>query len=221
MVDEPELRTAPLPTVRRLPTYLNILRRYQAEGLEVISGTRISEELGLDSIQVRKDFALTGMVGKPRVGFEVATAIRTIEAFLGWDNTTDAFLVGAGSLGTALLGYDGFRRYGLNIVAAFDSDPSKVGREVHGKPILPTDQLVDLAGRMHVAMGVLTVPAASAQAVADLMVGAGIRAVWNFAPVALKVPAGVIVQNTELPSELATLSVLVKEARQRASTAGP
>lgn len=214
-------KPAPIPTVRRLPVYLNLLRRLRAEGFEQVSGTRIAEELGIDSIQVRKDFAYTGMVGKPGVGFHVPTVIHLIEVFLGWDNVTDAFLVGAGSLGTALMGYEGFRRYGLKIVAAFDSDPGKWGVNIHGKQVFAMDKLPDLAARMHVQLGVITVPAEAAQQAADQLVEAGIWAIWNFAPTRLKVPPTIILQNTELSAELAVLSLLLTQVRRKAAVTTP
>jgi len=220
MMDELAYRTAPVPTVRRLPTYLNLLRYLQSEGHEVVSGTRIAEELGLDSIQVRKDFSYTGMVGKPGVGFHIPTVIRLIESFLGWDNATDAFLIGAGFLGTALMGYEGFGRYGLNIAAAFDSNPEKTGLNMHGKQVLPMDKLPDLARRMHVQLGIITVPARAAQQVADQLIEVGISAIWNFAPVSLKVPPGIIVQSTELASELALLSVTLSQGRHKGAPPG-
>jgi redox-sensing transcriptional repressor len=220
MIDEPPFRTAPLPTVRRMPAYLNLLRRLRAEGCQVVSGTRIAEELGLDSVQVRKDFSYTGMVGKAGVGFQIPTVIHMIETFLGWDNTTDAFLIGAGSLGTAIMGYQGFQRYGLNIVAAFDKNPEKNGLNIHGKQVLPMDKLLDLAQRMHVQVGIITVPAEGAQEVADQLVEAGVGAIWNFAPVSIKVPPTIILQNTELASELAVLSVMLSQAQQKPTPPG-
>ncbi len=215
MIDEPAARSAPFPTVRRMPTYLHLLRRFRAEGHQVVSGTRIAEELGLDSIQVRKDFAYTGMVGKPGVGFDVPTVIGLIESFLGWDNTTDALLVGAGSLGTALMGYEGFQRFGLNIVAAFDNHREKTGLNIHGKQVLPMDKLLDLAQRMHIQLGIIAVPAEAAQGVANQLIEAGIAAIWNFAPVPLKVPPTIILQNTELSAELAVLSVMLSAMRRK------
>lgn len=221
MVETHDFKTAPLPTVRRLPVYLAILRDLHERGTEQVSATYIATELGLESIQVRKDLAHTGIVGKPGVGFTIVDLIEKIEAFLGWDNTTDAFLVGAGSLGTALLGYTGFKRYGLNIAAAFDADPEKVGQSIHGKRVLPMEKLGDLTGRMHIHMAILTVPAEAAQGVADTLVAAGIRAIWNFTAVSLKVPPQVIVQNTELSSELAVLSVMLAEARRKSLHSHP
>ncbi|MFW6061269.1 MAG: redox-sensing transcriptional repressor Rex [Planctomycetota bacterium] len=205
---------APLPTIRRMPAYLHLLRRLGREGLQSVSGTQIARELRLEPIQVRKDLAHTGIAGKPGVGFVVDDLIDAIEAFLNWDNTTDAFLVGAGNLGTALMGYEGFARHGLNIVAAFDRDEQKIGTELHGKGVMDLDKLPNLAERMHVRMGILTVPPEAAQEAADLLVLAGIEGIWNFTPVTLNVPESVVVQNEDLSSGLAVLSVLLRSKDQ-------
>ncbi len=205
MTDE-TIRAVPLPTIRRLPAYLRVLRSFQARGREVISCTRIAEELGLVSIQVRKDLAATGVVGKPKVGYEIPTLIAGINSFLGLNNTSDAFLVGAGCLGGALLGYEGFQEFNLNIVAGFDINPIKVGTEIHGKAIFSLEKLPDLAERMHVLIGILTVPAAAAQDVANLMILSGIRAIWNYTTTVLEVPETVIVEDVKLAASLAVLS---------------
>jgi len=204
-------KTAPLPSVRRLPAYLRMLQMLKARSRQVVSCTHIAEELGLQSIQVRKDLAITGIVGRPRIGYSVPELIDAIQQFLGWNNTSDAFLVGAGSLGRALLGYQGFDEYKLNIVAGFDSDPAKIDSEIHGKPIFALDKLLDLAPRMHVLIGVLTVPAAAAQEAADVMVFAGIRAIWNYTPCSLVVPDSVVVEDVKLASSLAVLSSRLAE----------
>jgi len=136
----------------------------------------------------------------------LTNVIEELERFLGWNNINDAFLVGAGSMGSALLGYRKFEQCGLKIVTAFDLDPSKIGTKIHGKHVLPLEKLPNLARRMHILIGIITVPAAEAQAVADLMVEGGIRAIWNFAPIRLHTPAHVIVHNEDLYCSLATLS---------------
>lgn len=211
----PLLRVAPLPTIRRMASYLRILRRVRGEGQEAISGTQIAEELQLESIQVRKDLAYTGITGKPGVGFLVEELIGKIEAFLNWDNNTDAVLIGAGHLGGALLGFDAFQRYGLSIVAAFDADPDKVGTQIHDKHVLGMEKLANLIERMHIRMAILTVTADAAQSVADLVVDAGIEGIWNFVPVTLKVPERVFVQNEDLFSGLAVLSVMLQHNRRK------
>jgi redox-sensing transcriptional repressor len=208
-------------TLRRMPTYLHYLRRCQEEGTTFISSGEIGSELGLDPTQVRKDVEVTGIVGKPRVGFSVAELALAIEEFLGWNKLTEAFLAGAGNLGTALLGYDRLKNYGVHIVAAFDSDPRKVGTEIYGRQVLSIDRLANLAERMHVLIGIITVPADQAQAVADQMVAGGIQAIWNFAPVNLRLPKHIIVQHEELYYTLAALSrKLAAHLRETPQTGG-
>jgi redox-sensing transcriptional repressor len=196
----------PLPTLNRLPTYHHYLKDVQEKGLISISCTLIGKDLKLDPTQVRKDLEATEIVGKPKVGYFVSELIGAIETFLGWNNANEAFLVGAGHLGSALLGYERFKSTGLNIVAAFDADPSRVGTQVRGKEVLPLERLVDLAQRMSIHIGIITVPASAAQKVADLMVEGGIKAIWNFAPVHLRLREDIIVQNEDLYNSLASLS---------------
>jgi redox-sensing transcriptional repressor len=192
--------------------YLHYLRRLQAAGRPVVSCSHMGRDLQLDPTQVRKDLATTGAVGRPKIGFEVDPLVRRIGDLLGFNKVKDAFLVGAGGLGGALLGYQRFNRYGLNIVAAFDNDPAKIGRPVADKPVYPLDKLSDLARRLKIQLGILTVPAAAAQEAADRLVAGGVRAIWNFAPVALDLPADVIVQNEDLFESLAVLSNRLAES---------
>lgn len=193
-------------TLRRLPVYLHLLRRYLQEGAQQVSCSDIGRELNLDPTQIRKDLEITGGLGKPRVGFSVPALIDAIEDFLGWNKVNEAFLAGAGNLGTALLGYERLKNYGVHIVAAFDADPVKVGLDIYGRQVLHIDRLKELASRMHVRIGIITVPADQAQAIADLMVEGGIRAIWNFSPVSLRLPRDIIIQNEELYYSLAALS---------------
>jgi redox-sensing transcriptional repressor len=194
------------PALKRLPLYHRFLKEWQTAGRETVSCTDIGLDLALDPTQVRKDLESAGIVGRPRIGYGLATVIDELEQFLGWNNVNDAFLVGAGSMGSALLGYRKFEQCGLKIVTAFDLDPSKIGTRIHGKQVLPLEKLPQLAQRMHILIGIITVPAAEAQAVADLMVAGGIRAIWNFAPIRLHAPEHVIVHNEDLYCSLAALS---------------
>jgi redox-sensing transcriptional repressor len=136
----------------------------------------------------------------------VAELIDILEQFLGYRRVDDAFLIGAGHLGLALLGYEGFKERGLNIVAAFDTDPDKIGKRFHGKEILHIDKFTKLVERMKIPIGILTVPAHEAQKITDMMVNAGIKAIWSFAPVHIHVPPDVIVQHENLASSLVVLS---------------
>lgn len=203
---ERQLKSAPTPSLRRMPMYLRCLYALRKTDVEWVSCTYLAEVLQKDPTLVRKDLAMTGIVGKPKVGFHVTGLVAAIEHFIGWDNLEDAFLAGVGNLGSALLGYEGFAQHGLNIVAGFDVDAAKVGTEVHGKRILHIDKLTDLAQRMHIGIGIVTVGARTAQAVADRMVAGGIRAIWNFAPVRLEMPPEIIVENEDLAGTLAVIS---------------
>lgn len=197
---------AGIPTIKRMPLYLRLLRKMKTEGLEYASGTVVAQQLDIDPIVVRKDLAITGVTGRPRLGFPLDEIIEAIKDFLGWEQTSDAFLIGAGNLGTALLGYQGFIPLGMRIIAAFDSNPELIGQKIHGRTILDIRKLPTLASRMHVQLGILTTNETTAQAAADTMIEGGIRGIWNFTPVTLDVPDDVIVQYEELASSLAVLS---------------
>jgi redox-sensing transcriptional repressor len=203
--------------VRRLPAYLRLLHELQARGRDVVSCTHIADQLGLVSVQVRKDLAITGIVGKPKIGYHVPELIAAVEEFLGWNNTRDAFLVGAGCLGAALLGYEGFSEFNLKVLAGFDVDPAKIGTQIHGKDIFDMKKLPNLVKRMHVLIGILTVPAAAAQQAADAMFLSGMRAIWNYTPVKLRVPEEVVVEDVKLGASLAVLSSRLADSLRKQS----
>jgi len=215
---EPPLSTppVPLPTLRRMPRYHQYLARLRSAGQEQVSAARMAQVLGVHHTQVRKDLTLAGCLGRPKTGHRVAELMTAIERFLHWDNQSEAFLVGVGSLGTALLNYPGFGQAGARIVAAFDLDPAKCGGRVGEIPVLGMDKLPGLAERMHIAVGILTVPADAAQAAAELMVASGIRAIWNFAPITLDLPRAIIVENLELFASLALLLRKLADSRSPA-----
>lgn len=202
-----EARGLSIQAIHRLPYYLQYLRQLEQDGTETISAPAVAAHFRLNEIQVRKDFAAVSTnAGKPRAGFPVHGLIRDMEQFLGYGNVNEAVLVGVGSLGQALMCYGGFADYGLEIIAAFDSDPGKIGTEVHGKHVLPASKITDLCRRMNVPMGIITVPASQAQRVCDALVEGGVRGIWNFAPVHLSAPAHVLVQNENMAASLALLS---------------
>lgn len=200
-------KAIPEPTLRRLPIYYQYLKKILSEKKsEYISCTQIGNDLNMLPIQVRKDLEITEASGKPKLGYGVKELLSNIEEFLGWNNTTEAYLVGVGHLGSALLGYQGFTEYGLNIIAAFDADEAKTGVEVHGKMVFPVSKLPEMIKRMGIKIGILTVPAYCAQDLTNVMVDAGIHAIWNFSPVKIMVPEGIIVQHENLASSLVVLS---------------
>ena len=192
--------------LKRLPGYLDYLKSLPEDAPPHISATTLANALGMGQVQVRKDLAMVSDGGRPKIGYLRAALIDDIEQFLGYDNTTDAVLIGAGKLGQALMGYKGFDEYGLNILAAFDANP-KNDRTDEGKPIYPVSQLAQFCRENKVLMGIITVPADHAQTVADQLIAGGIKAIWNFAPTHLEVPGNILVQYENMATSLAVLSV--------------
>lgn len=195
------------PVLKRLPNYLAYLKSLPEDGPANISATALAAALDMGEVQVRKDLALVSDGGRPKVGYLRESLIADLEQFLGYNNTTEAVLVGAGKLGRALLGYSGFAEYGLEIVAAFDADESLDGQAESGRPIYAMRKLPAFCQEKKVLMGIITVPAAAAQGVCDLLIANGIKAVWNFAPTHLDVPPGILVQSENMATSLAVLSV--------------
>ncbi len=196
-------------TMKRLPTYLNYLKSLDGEGN--ISSTEIAKALGLNDVQVRKDLSAVSSGGRPKVGYNVKALIADLKEFLGYNAVNKAVLVGAGNLGRALMSYRGFEEYGLRIVAGFDLTPDANGGESGGKPILPLEDLPAFCSENGIRIGVITTPASAAQSACDLLIGSGIKAVWNFAPAHVTVPSGVLVQNENMASSLALLSKHLNE----------
>ena len=205
-------------TLERLPIYHHYLEKKRQEGMVTISAPFIASELKLNEVKVRKDLAMvTTSSGRPRIGYPVEALIEDLEEFLGYHNTNQAVLVGVGSLGKALLSYKGFEQHGVEIVMAFDSDGRKVNTQIGGKAVLSLTKLEDLCRRMSIHIGIVTVPADQAQEVCDHLIGGGVRAIWNFAPVHLKVPDGILVQNENMAVSLAALSQYLHEMEQKES----
>ena len=194
-----------IATIQRLPIYLDYLKSLGRD-VEFISATALAQALGFGEVQVRKDLASVCSSGKPKVGYNTEELKWGIEDYLGYNHANNAIVVGAGSLGCALLGYEGFSRYGLNILAAFDVDAAKIGSREREKPILSIDDLGAFCKREQVHIGIITVPASHAQTACDALTASGILAIWNFAPVHLDVSEGVILKNENMACSLAVLS---------------
>jgi redox-sensing transcriptional repressor len=192
--------------LRRYPRYLHFLREQKLKGEENVSASEMSRHLNVHHTQIRKDLALTGVKGVPKVGHNIDSLIDAIEEFLNWKNSSDAFLVGAGHMGRALIGYRGLQNTGIKIITAFDRDPEKIGLEVDGVPVYSIDKMHNLAKRLHIRIGIITAPASAAQEIAEMMVEAGVIAIWNFAPTRLELPEEVIVEHADIYSSLAVLS---------------
>ena len=201
-------------TLKRLPTYLSYLKALPSEASANISATALAAGLHMGEVQVRKDLALVSDGGRPKIGYNREHLIADIENFLGYGNSNDAVLIGAGKLGRALLGYGGFAEYGLNIVAAFDANDTLIGTTNGGKPIMHLSRLGEVCQRYKIKIGIIAVPAEYAQGVCDLLIENGILAIWNFAPKHLNVPDGILVQNENMAASLALLCKHLNERMQ-------
>ena len=193
----------PKATLGRLPQYLEYLRSLP-EIRRTISATAIAKALSLGDVQVRKDLASVCGAGKPKIGYETDKLIADIESHLGYERLTNAVLVGAGKLGRALLDYDGFEAFGVKIVAGFDCNETVLTKGT--KDILPIRDIEVYCREHDVKLGIITVGRGSAQDVCDKLVESGIQAIWNFAPVTLKVPNGVLLKQENLALSLAYLN---------------
>lgn len=191
--------------IKRLPGYLAYLRSLPESAPANISATTLANALCMGEVQVRKDLAMVCSFGRPKVGYPRQRLADDIEQFLGYDNTTDAVIIGAGKLGQALLCYSGFETYGLNILAAFDINPT--GDCAVSKPVMKMDELDSFCRTHKIRMGIITVPADQAQQVCDKLIACGIKAVWNFAPTHLEVPDNILVQHENMATSLAVLSM--------------
>ena len=196
--------------LKRLPMYLTHLKSLPEESN--VSATAMARALGLGEVMVRKDLAKISETGRRRTGRSRERLIRDIEEYLYLAAETPAVIVGAGKLGRALLDYSGFEESGFQILAAFDREPCSDGSN-HEKPIYPMDRLQSYCRYYRVRIGIITVPAESAQAVCDLLVSSGVSAIWNFAPVHLKVPDHVVVQSENLAVSMTALRVQMRKQK--------
>ena len=193
------------PTLKRLPGYLYYLEKAKEKGIISISAPTIGKDMNSNATQVVKDLAVTGVKGKPKVGYNTYELIHGLEDFLGFNRTNEAFLVGAGNLGSALMAYQEYQSLGLKIIAAFDVDTKKVGTHIGGIHVLEYNKLFSLSNRLNVKIGILTTPNNVAQNAAEDLVNCGIKAIWNFTLANLDLPKGIIIKNTSMSSESAVL----------------
>jgi len=207
----------PDETVRRLPVYLRGLIVSADQGREHISSQSLAEFVGVDAWQIRKDLSYFGDFGTPGVGYNIERLARGIKKTLRLDTIRRAALVGVGDLGSALLSYPGFRMYGLDIVAAFDVDPKKVGKTVGGVEIEDPAQLGTLRQR-DISLAIVAVPRAAAQATVDQLVAAGVRGILNFAPSKVTASKRVKVITLDIAMELARLPYYIPRVEQMSET---
>lgn len=201
-------RDIPEISLQRLPIYLNYLKSLP-EGDKYISSGAIAAALGMGEVLVRKDLAYTSSSGRPKVGYVRAELVAAIEEYLGCNKKKNAVLVGVGGLGSALLSYGGFSKYGIDIVEAFDSDPEKIGTTVGGKAVRGDDELASVVNKYGALLAIVAVPAVAAQQVCDCLAASGVKGILNFAPVQLKAPESVVVRNIDVAASLAILASLL------------
>lgn len=198
-------------TTGRLSVYLRCLTFLETQGQKTVSSGEMADRFHLNSAQIRKDLACFGEFGTRGVGYDVSRLKQQLVQELGIDRTRNVVIAGAGNLGMALADYAGFNTNGFHIVAMIDSDPAKVGRTSRaGIAVLPADRLPELVRRNRVEIGIIAVPAETAQVVYDTLVDTGLRAILNFAPVQLKLREGVKVKSVDLRINLESLSFHLK-----------
>ncbi len=198
----------PVISLQRLPIYLNYLKSLPEDRTYVSSGL-IAEALGMGEVLVRKDLAYTSATGRPRVGYVAKELISALEDFLCCNGRRSAVIAGVGALGRAVLSYGGFANYGIEIVAAFDSDVAKIGTAVAGKPVFDILDAKREVRRLKAELAVVCVPAQYAQKVSDLLIESGVKAILNFAPVLIKAPDGIVVRHIDVAANLAILSSMI------------
>lgn len=193
-------------TIDRLPLYYRTLRLANEEGIDIISSEELGKRLGITPEQIRKDLASFGQFGKKGVGYYVGELKRNVGEILGLDNHWNIAVVGIGHLGAALSNYQNFVSLGFNLVALFDKDPKVIGTTINHVTVESVDELDRIVKERNVHIGIIAVPAPFAQDVADRLVAAGIKGIWNFAPIKMKVPDSTHIVNEDLSVGLSSLS---------------
>lgn len=213
--DSPAHPRIPIPTLERLTTYLRCLIDLGAGGVQTVSSAQVEEQTGISAAQFRKDLSYFGEFGKPGVGYNVAELESRLARILQLHKLQPILLVGAGNLGSALVGYPGLEEHKFRIVAAFDNDPVKIGKRLRGMDIHHISRLGEVNEAVQARIAILAVPAAAAQSAAEHAIQHGVRGFLNFAPAVLKVPPSVVVRNVSFLQELAVLSYHLTERDKR------
>lgn len=199
------------PTLKRLPQYYKIVCQLQDSDKEFISSAQLAKIMGIDESQVRRDFSSIKLKGKSSAGFKKDYLKKYLESVLGLKVAKDIFIVGVGNLGSAIACCDNNERYGLNVLALFDYDQSKVDTKIAGKTVFHLSRLPNLAFRLNVKTAVLTVPKYQAQEVTDFLVASGIKAIWNFTQCNLQVPEDVLVKDEDILDSFIDFSISISQ----------
>ena len=195
----------PEPTLRRLPWYLAYVNLLHLQKVEYVSSTQIAKDINVDASQIAKDLSFLNIKGKTRIGYEVETLVNELSDFLGFRVVHKAFMIGVGSLGSALIQDQGLSQYRLNIVAGFDINPKVVGKTICGVPIFGMDELDQKQKEYDTEIGILAVPVEHAQDATDTMIACGLQAIWNFTPFRIKASSDIVIQNTSIYAHLAVM----------------
>jgi redox-sensing transcriptional repressor len=192
-----EKSSIPEVVVARLPVYIQKLNQLVREGREIVSSQEMAEHLDVSSAQIRKDLSFFGGFGKQGTGYNVINLLESLRSILNLNQIWEVVLVGVGHLGQALLSYQGFSRNGFEIVMAFDNDPKIIGKTFAGIKVTDVNEMQNHICPRGVPIAILTVPAGNAQEIADQLIGCGVKAILNYAPVTLKVPEGIRLANID------------------------
>ena len=210
-----KVKSVTIKQLNRFPIYLRYLKSILDLGETQTSAPQIAKNLGLNEEQVRKDLQVVASnEGKPKSGRVTKEIIDDIETFLGYNDVNEAVIIGAGHLGNALLNYKGFNDLGLNILVGFDNDPNVIGKTINGKMVYSIDKMENLIPRLNVQIAILTVPLGEAEAIVNISLKSGIKAIWNFVPIHLEVPDNMVVENVNLASSLAVLSHKLRDKEE-------
>jgi redox-sensing transcriptional repressor len=200
--------------IRRLPRYYRTLRMMQREGHQRISSSSLGSSMGITASQIRQDLSCFGEFGKQGYGYEISGLLQEISDILGMNQQYQAIILGAGNLGRALIRNFRFESNGFTLTAAFDTDPAIIGTEINGVPVHPLEELEQYLAQNPVDVGVLTVPKAVAQAMADRLIAGGVRGIWNFTNNELDVKdTGAIVESVHFADSLLALSYLISDGQ--------
>lgn len=195
----------PEPVLRRLPWYLAYVNMLHDKNVETVSSTKISRELNVDASQIAKDLSFLNIKGKTRIGYDVVSLEEELSDFLGFTRSHNAVIFGVGSLGAALMQDSGLSNYGLNVVAGFDINKKIIGSNIGGVPVYNIEELDIRCRRLKAEIGIITVPVDHAQDAADMLISAGVKGLWNFTPVRIRVADGIVIANTSIYAHLAVM----------------
>ena len=196
----------------RLPIYVTYLQEKLKQDVTNISATMIAKDLSLNSELVRKDLAfVSDDVGKPKIGRDIESLIKEIETVLSYRELLKGVIVGTGNLGMALINYKCFNNYGMDIICAFDNDIKKINSVHNNIRIYSIESLLDVCKEYNIEVGIITVPIEEAQITCDMLIKAGVKAIWNFAPTHLTVPDGIVLHNENMAASIAIISQELKK----------